>query len=121
MCELVLCETMLAIVMNDETRPRDDAEDGAHEDRADREAILARRQRFTRAALTALAMGATIAAAASCAPCLEVASPDGATDAGDASPMACLAARPDASGADATPMPCLGALPDDAGTDSGNG
>jgi hypothetical protein len=113
---------MLVIVMNDETRSRGDRDESAQDDGADREAILARRQRFTRAALTALAMGATIAATASCAPCLEVVSPDGATDAGDASPMACLAARPDdASGPDATPMPCLGALPDDAGTDSGNG
>jgi hypothetical protein len=81
-----------------------------HDDE-DRDAILARRNRFVSAALAGLAGASLVAACGG-----EVSTPN---DAGSPQPCLSPTAQPDA-GNDSAPQPCLSPLPPDAGQDAGN-
>jgi hypothetical protein len=97
--------------MSDDPKPTSATPAEVHDDE-DREAILARRNRFVSAALAGLAGASLVAACGG-----EVSTP---SDAG--SPQPCLSpmAEPDASRDGSLPQPCLSPLPPDAGRDTGN-
>ena len=96
--------------MSDES-PKPPAPATEVQDNEDRDAILARRNRFVSAALAGLAGASLVAACGG-----EVSTPN---DAGSPQPCLSPTAEPDA-GNDSAPQPCLSPLPPDAGKDTGN-